>query len=165
MKHYEYEINLFVDGELEKEKQSELFEHLAACKDCQTLFTDTLTLKEKTRLFCVENLNQIKNKPKPASKFYKIAFYTSSAAAVLLLFLLITAKPKETFITKNEIIVDTVFVEKEIPIAQNQLSKSSSLPPGKLEQLISQQMYLRYVQNLHTEKITDADLIETKSGS
>ena len=163
MKHYEYEINLFVDGELEKEKQSELFEHLAACNECQSLFTDTFTLKEKTRLFCIENLNQIKNKPKPVSKFYKIAFYVSSAAAVLLLFLLITAKPKETFITKNEVRVDTVFVEKERTIAL--ANNKSFSTPGKEKLFNSQERYLQYVNSLRTIKFTDAAIIETNNGS
>ncbi|OGU64220.1 MAG: hypothetical protein A2499_02105 [Stygiobacter sp. RIFOXYC12_FULL_38_8] len=162
MKHYEYEINLFVDGELEKEKQSELFEHLANCNDCQSLFTDTLILKEKTRLFCVENLNQIKNKPKPVNKFYKIAFYASSAAAVLLLFLLITAKPKETFITKNEVRVDTVFVEKAV---NNEIKNVSTLGK-KLKTINSNQFSLvNEMKEMKSAKITFSDLIKYDVGS
>ncbi|RJQ61239.1 MAG: zf-HC2 domain-containing protein [Stygiobacter sp.] len=162
MKHYEYEINLFVDGELEKEKQSGLFEHLANCEDCQSLFTDTFTLKEKTRLFCVENLNQIKNKPKPVSKFYKIAFYASAAAAVLLLFLLITAKPKETFITKNEVRVDTVFVEKAV---NNEIKNVSTLGK-KLKTINSNQFSLvNEMKEMKSAKITFSDLIKYDVGS
>ncbi len=164
MKHYEYEINLFVDGELEKEKQSELFEHLSDCNDCQTLFTDTLTLKEKTRLFCVENLNQIKNKPKPASKFYKIAFYASSAAAVLLLFLLITAKPKETYITKNEVRVDTVFVEKEKAIL-NEGNKKLFTNTKHKSQSSNEVAFVNEMKKMKTTKITLSDLIKYDVGS
>ncbi|MBI3123364.1 MAG: zf-HC2 domain-containing protein [Ignavibacteriales bacterium] len=164
MKHYEYEINLFVDGELEKEQQSELFEHLAACEDCQSLFTDTLILKEKTRSFCVENLNQIKNKPKPVSKFYKIAFYTSSAAAVLLLFLLITAKPKETFITKNEVRVDTVFVEKEKPLL-NEGNKNLFANTKQKSKSSNEVAFVNEIKKMKTTKITLSDLIKYDVGS
>lgn len=153
MKHYEYEINLFVDGELEKEKQSELFEHLADCQDCQSLFADTLTLKDKTRLFCVENLNQLKNKPKPVNKFYKIAFYASSAAAVLLLFLLITEKPKETLNTKNEVRVDTVFVQKEIPILETKYIPSNPNNETKMVFNSSDKSYIAYIMDLPTIKL------------
>lgn len=164
MKHYEYEINLFVDGELEKEKDSELFEHLANCEDCQSLFTDTLILKEKTRLFCVENLNQIKNKPKPVSKFYKIAFYASSAAAVLLLFLLITAKPKETFITKNEVRVDTVFVEKEKPLL-NEGNKKLFANTKQKSKSSNEVAFVNEIKKMKTTKITLSDLIKYDVGS
>ena len=164
MKHYEYEINLFVDGELEKEKHSGLFEHLANCNDCQSLFTDTLILKEKTRLFCVENLNQIKNKPKPVNKFYKIAFYASSAAAVLLLFLLVTAKPKETFITKNEVRVDTVFVEKEKPIL-NEGKKELFANTKQKSKSSNEVAFVNEMKKMKTTKITLSDLIKYDVGS
>ncbi|KAF0139594.1 MAG: hypothetical protein FD122_3144 [Stygiobacter sp.] len=164
MKHYEYEINLFVDGELEKEQQSELFEHLANCEDCQSLFTDTLLLKEKSRVYCAENLYQIKSKPKPVSKFYKIAFYTSSAAAVLLLFLLITAKPKETFVTKNEVRVDTVFVEKEKPLL-NEGNKKLFANIKQKSKSSNEVAFVNEIKKMKTTKITLSDLIKYDVGS
>lgn len=163
MKHYEYEINLFVDGEPAENVKTEMFSHLSDCTECRSLLSDLITLKEKSRVYCSENLSQIKNKPKPASRFYKIAFYASTAAAILLLFLLVTAKPTETFVTKNEVRVDTVFVQKEIPIAQNQLTKNSSSTPGKKGKKSNAQKssYLAYIISLKTEQVTFADIVSS----
>ncbi len=165
MRHFNEEINLFVDGELDREKQSEMFAHVAECGECRKLFSDLITLKEKARIICAENLDEIKNKPKAQNvgKFYRAAFYASSAAAILLLFLLATAKPKEVLVTKNEVRVDTVFVGKEKAIAI--VKKNSFSPPGKEELFNSQEKYLQYVNSLRTIKFTDAAIIETNNGS
>jgi hypothetical protein len=167
MKHYDYEINLFADCELEEEKREELFSHLVGCKECQNLLADLLLMKEKSRTYCADNITKLQSAPKRTSKFYKIGFYSSAAAAVILLFLLTTAKPKETYITKNEVRIDTVFVQKEIPIAQLQKANSNSFTPGKKELKVesSQKSYLLYVNSLHSIKITDADVIQTRNGS
>ena len=167
MKHYDNEINLFIDCELPDEQNKELFIHLEGCKECQNTFSEFIMLKEKTRTLCMENLNQVKNKPEPVTMFYKFGFYTSVAAAIILLFLLTTEKPKEIIITKNKVRVDTVFVSKESPTSQKQITVNSSLTPGKKELLVesSQKEYLRCVMNLRSEKITDADLIKLNNGS
>lgn len=161
MKHYEYEINLFADGELSAQDQKELFSHLADCGECRKTFSDYLLLKEKSRDFCSQNLSQMKNKPSRLNIFYKVGFYSSAVAAAILLFVLFTNKSAPTYITKNEVRVDTVFVQQDVPYTQNQNVKNSSLTPGKkeLNQKRKRQPYLEYLLSLRTEKVTQADLV------
>lgn len=166
MKHYEYEINLFADGELPRQDHKELFLHLPECDECRKTLSDYYLLKEKSRDFCSQNISYIKNKPSKQSIFYKAAFYTSAAAAVILLFILFTNKPAPTYITKNEVRVDTVFVQKEVSYTQNQMVKNSSLTPGKKELIqTSQQEYLRYVMSLRTVTFTDTGNKTTKGSN
>ena len=167
MKHYEYEINLFADGELPREDQKELFVHLAECDECRKILADYLLMKERSREFCSKNISLIMNKPSKQNIIYKVGFYTSAAAAVILLVIMLTNKPAQTYNSKNEVRVDTVFVQKEIPIAQNQLTSNNSLTPGKKELIeeSSQKAYLHYLMSLRTVKITDADVIKTRNGS
>jgi uncharacterized membrane protein (UPF0127 family) len=167
MKHFDYEINLFVDGELGEVDKKEMFIHLSECEKCRNTLSDFLLLKEKSRLHIAENIIEIKNTPKKNNLFYKIGFYSSAAAAIVLLFLLTSSKPKETFVTKNEVRIDTIFVKKEIPIAQNKIIPAHSITPGKrrMPEESSQKEYLRYVMNLRTEKITKTDKINSENGS
>jgi hypothetical protein len=152
MKHYDYEINLFVDGELAETEKQELFAHLAECNECRNAISELLLLKEKSRLHIAESINGIKKAPKKINAFYKIGFYSSAAAAIILLILLAAGKPKETFVTKNEVRIDTVFVNKEIQIAQNKITEARSVTPGKriVPVETSQKEYLRYVMSLRT---------------
>lgn len=167
MKHYEYEINLFSDGELPPHDYKELFVHLAECDECKKSLADYLLLKEKSKEFCSKNISFLMNKPAKQNMFYKVGFYTSVAAAVLLLFMLFTNKPIQTYNAMNGARVDTVFIQKEVPSTQNQNVKNNSLTPGKkeLRKETSQQAYLNYMMSLRTVKITDADVIKTRNGS
>lgn len=45
MKHYEYEISLFVEDELPLEKKEELFLHLSGCKKCSKVLADYQKIK------------------------------------------------------------------------------------------------------------------------
>jgi len=167
MKHFDYEINLFVDGELGGADKNKMFIHLSECEECRNILSDMLLLKEKSRIHITKNINEIKNSPKKNNLFYKIGFYTSAAAAIVLLFLFATSKPKETFVTKNEVRFDTIFVKKEILIAQNKITPAYFITPGKrrMPEESSQKEYLRYVMSLPAEKITNADLIQKNIGS
>ena len=167
MKHFDYEINLFVDGELNEIDKKEMFIHLSVCEECRNTLSDFLILKEKSRMHIAENIKEIKNTPKRNNLFYKIGFYTSTAAAIVLLFLLTSSKPKETFVTKNEVRIDTIFVNKGATIAQNKTAPAHSVTPGKrkVPAESSQKEYLRYVMNLRTEKITETDKINSENGS
>lgn len=164
MKHFNEEINLFVDGELGHEKQSEMFAHVAECSECRKLFSDLIILKEKSRIFCAENLDEIKNKPKAQTvgKFYRAAFYASSAAAILLLFLLATAKPKEVLVTKNEVRVDTVFVEKEVSVQKKPKRHITIVATKRKDN--SQIKYLDYINSLKTEKVVFNNTFDSKEG-
>lgn len=163
MKHFSEEINLFVDGELHREKQSEMFAHTAECGECRKLFSDLITLKEKSRIFCAENLEEIKNKPKVQTigKFYRAAFYASSAAAILLLFLLATAKPKEVLVTKNEVRVDTIFVEKSIVQNQPTVANISNAAKKVNKSKPQKSPYLAYLLSIKTEQVTFADIVSS----
>lgn len=156
MKHFDFEINLFVDGELGEADKKEMFTHLSECEECRNTLSDFLLLKEKSRMHITENIKEIQNSPKKNKLFYKIGFYTSAAAAIVLLFLFATSKPKETFVTKNEVRIDTIFVKKEIPIAQNKIAPAHSITPGKrrMPEESSQKEYLRYVMSLPTLTFT-----------
>lgn len=46
MKHYEYEISLFVDNELPFQEGKEMFAHLSECKECSGFFADTMKMKK-----------------------------------------------------------------------------------------------------------------------
>jgi len=161
MKHYEYEINLFADGELPAQEQKELFVHLSECGECRKNLSDYYQLKERSRDFCAQNISQLKNARSKSNIFYKTGFYISAAAAVILLFLLFTDKPAPTYITKNEVRVDTVFVQKEVPTNQIQTVRNNSLTPGKkgLNPKTKRQPYLEYLLTLRTENVTEADLV------
>ena len=161
MKHYEYEINQFVDGELPQQEHKGLFDHLAGCDECQKTLSDYYLLKERSREYSTRNLSQIKNTPSKNNMFYKIGFYTNAAAAVMLMFILFTNKPATLFVTKNEVRVDTVFVQKEVPLPQNQSVNNNSLTPGKKELIQKRKRppYLEYLLSLRTEKVTQADLV------
>ncbi len=45
MKHYEFEISLFVENELPPDKKEELFLHLSSCKKCSKVLTDYQKIK------------------------------------------------------------------------------------------------------------------------
>ena len=45
MKHFDDEINMFIDGELGDEMREELFAHLTGCDECQNTLTELLLLK------------------------------------------------------------------------------------------------------------------------
>ena len=165
MKHYKDEINLFIDCELDADKREELFSHLSECNECRDLMADLLLLKDKSQKYCSDNISNLKTKPKSVNKYYMIGFYISSAAAVLLIFLLTTSKPKEVYITKNEVRVDTVFVQKDVPITT--VNNLNSFIPGKKEgnDVSSQQRYIDYVKSMRTVIITDADIVKERKGS
>lgn len=129
MKHYELEINDFLDGELETDEQRELFAHLSECELCCGNFNKYLLLKQESAKQIGKDIHSIIGEVKttvslPAADikqitpvknniFYKTAFYTSAAAALILFFLLINHKPEINYLTRETSRVDTVFVPME----------------------------------------------------
>ncbi len=152
MKHFDYEINLFLDGELQEENRKELFAHLAECEECTNIFLDYLSLKEKTRNYFAGNITHLKNKPSGHNRFYKYAFYTAAAASIIFVMLLLNGKPKTQYITKNEVRVDTVFVQKESPSSKNKTTRINPFTVGKkvLPEELSQKAYVNYVKGLRS---------------
>ena len=45
MKHYEYEISLYVEGELPENKKEELLAHISSCKICKAVINDFFNIK------------------------------------------------------------------------------------------------------------------------
>ena len=166
MQHYEYEINLYLDKELQAEKEPEMFQHLSVCDDCRKTFYNYKLVKEKSNQHFKNKYENIPSENSREFNPYKVISYISAAAAVILLFILFTNKPVPTYITKSKVRVDTVFVQKELPFTQNQIAQNNSLTPGTKELVqTSQQEYLRYVMSLRTEVFTNAVLIKSDNGS
>jgi hypothetical protein len=166
MKHYEFEINLLIDGELPENAKDELFTHLSTCRECQNSLSQYLLLKEQSREFCIQKINKLKPKDVEKINYYKIPFYISAAAAIILIFLFIGIKTQTTYITQKYVKVDTVFVssknktlvhlQKEIP-PMNKVKKESAerIPDPSIS----------YLFNLQSEKITDVDLVKNNNRS
>ena len=151
MKHYELEINLLLDGELLEDEKEELFNHLAECPECRKAFSEYAELKDKSNGYCTRLLAAGKTKnfsrhKQPAPKFYKRAFYLSSAAALLFIFLQFNQKPSIQYITKNEVRVDTVFVPKEKTVIKQ---AKGNIPSESNQKNISQ--YLASIKDLPLE--------------
>ncbi len=51
MKHYDYEISLFVEGELPENKKEELFSHLSTCDKCSRMLHDYENIKDSIAQF------------------------------------------------------------------------------------------------------------------
>ena len=185
MKHFEFEMSLYIDGELPEENEKELFIHLSNCSQCREQFLKFHKIRENVKNFFVKRLepesaanvavlqnerenssgmnisnepsvkknirpDQISNDIKVRNKFYKYAFYISSSAALLLLFLSFISKPKIQYLTKNEVRVDTVFVQKEKPALKfvKQEKTTKGINPGE-----NNSTYLKYLATLPSKQI------------
>jgi hypothetical protein len=159
MKHYEFEISLFVDGELPEMGKKELFTHLSECMECRDTLSEYLLLKEKGASFCAVKMETLKKNGQAKNRFYKYILYTSAAAAILILALNINLKPH--YITKTEIKYDTVFVSQRIE-ADNNVKMKPVLTSNKkriLKEIKASKMIYN-IKNMASVKITDADLIK-----
>jgi Predicted transmembrane transcriptional regulator (anti-sigma factor) len=164
MKHYEFEISLLIDGELDNSGRNELFAHLAKCDECRETFTEYLQLKDKSKEFCVKEMSKPKNKLH-GNNFYKISFYASAAAAVILIIMLVNIKPPAKYITKTVIKHDTLLIadkstamEKKLP-AKTSLTAKSKINQAKKKD----EKLIQYVLNIPSEKITNADIVTPKN--
>ncbi len=103
MKHYDYEISLFVDGELLDSEQDKLFEHLAECPECRDTLVELMNLKDKSKKYFAEQLPErdgaviqlIKQTQTNKRNYYREAFYFAAAACLLLGVLFLLNKTKE----------------------------------------------------------------------
>jgi len=164
MRHYEYEINLLLDGELEEQEQINIFVHLSECAICREQYVEYLQLKNasknilnkeitailasNTKFNPIETLSEF---PRKKSTFiYKIGFYTSAAAAILLFFLLINHKPEINYSTGAQVRVDTVFVPREKIVYKEaaQLKTTQNITPES-----NQRSYLKYLATLPQKQV------------
>lgn len=166
MKHYELEINAFLDNELDADEQKELFTHLSECELCRGNFNKYLLLKQESVKQIGRDINTIiggvkimapipaKDKQiKTSTKndiFYKAAFYTSAAAAILLLFLLLNHKPEISYFAKEANRVDTVFVSKERVVYKTILK---TVATKNIDPETSQKAYLSSLAKLPEKEI------------
>lgn len=162
MKHYDFEINLLLDGELPESDKDELFTHLSKCRECSDAFSQYLLVKEKSKEFCIQNLDSTLNKNAARNRLYKYSFYMSAAAVVILIMLLAGIKLQPVYVTKVHVKTDTVYVQDKTGIlALNQTIKPPMILAGnKLSKGKPESKFLYYVFSLPSEKITDADLIK-----
>jgi hypothetical protein len=95
MKHCEFEISQFIDGELEGNLQRELFTHLAECSDCSNVLIEFQKLRKESKKF-FEGINILQQdvvlsgdvRQKVNNKnYYKPLFYFFAAATIILGFL------------------------------------------------------------------------------
>jgi len=167
MKHYEFEINLLIDGELPENAKDELFAHLSTCRECRNSLSQYLLLKEKSGEFCIQKINKLKPKDVEKINYYKIPFYISTAAAIILILLFIGIKTPATYITKKYVKVDTVFVSyknKTLVNLQKEITPTNKGEKKSAEQ-IPDPNYISYLFSLPSEKITDADLVKNNKRS
>ncbi len=167
MKHYEYEINLLFDGELTNEEQTGLFNHLASCQICKDNFANYNRLKGEMNSIHKKNIadiliekgnaaDDVANRQTTIGKkkitLYKIGFYASTAAALLLLFLqLSTKQPTTNYSTITKI--DTVFVNKKVPVFVTMYITKQMDKKEKVASKLNDKSYIDYIMELPTIKL------------
>lgn len=150
MKHYEFEMSLYIDGELPKEEEANLFSHLTECGECRKVFLSLHKVKKMAKDHFTKKLEIPDKKEKAEGNIYKYSFYAASAAAVFLLIFFLNRKPVTVYTTKNEMRVDTIYIRKEKP--ELKIVKKERVYPEA-----NQKNYVHYVMNLPTYKITEKD--------
>lgn len=97
MKDYEFRISQFVDNELPTDEQPELFHFLSENKEARKLLADYMKMKNETKSFYKEMDTEFDDTQvisseiytqKKEEKRYKLMFYFSAAATIVLAFLL-----------------------------------------------------------------------------
>jgi len=101
MKHYEFEISCFVDGELPAADEKELFAHLSECPECRRCLNDSLKMKKE--ISAHYSLMNYEKNPAAAADYaktrrgfsyfsYRLGLAASAAAVIALCFLLYFAR-------------------------------------------------------------------------
>jgi|GEM_PF-1082550 len=160
MKHYEYEISQFVDGELSEAEQKEMFLHLSACDECRNTFAEYAMLKEKSEEHCAQKINALKlNGGKKNRSYRGIVYSAAAAAAVLLLIANLSFKPKT--IIRTEYKCDTVYVSSVrdtiITRPELKIKQAASVNKKKAPRTQRKKGNLYNLFNMASVKVTDAD--------
>ena len=144
MKHYEEDINLFIDGELPKGNRRELFNHLAICDECSNIYSDYQFISNKCKEKISSNLESFKQRPDSRNTFYKYAFYFSAAASIIILMLFLFGKRETNLANLETNKVDTIFIRnsEHLKNVNGQKSYENSFNSDK--------EYLEYINNLRT---------------
>jgi len=163
MKHYEFEMSLYLDGELPKENEMELFSHLTGCEECRKEFLKFHLVKEKTKNHFTKKLEVNELKKDNRSKIYKIGFYAVSTAAVLVFFLL-SKEPETVYLSKTDVRVDTLIVPKEKVVMRYLKQKDKTYTKsikskGKIPISKEDVTYLISLSEMRTEKFSESDVL------
>jgi len=164
MKHYEYEISLFVEGELPSNKQEELLSHLSGCDKCSEILLDYTNVKNNIAYF-YKTLSFGKNEIRhPLIKRNKFIFRTGmprviipisiAASIILILLFLITPglhrqKIRSVPLIKNESHV------KKINKVEEFLSPDSKLESITIKNIKKKQVVSNYKNILIFNKVID----------
>jgi hypothetical protein len=158
MKHYEYEISLFVDNELDNGQKEELFRHLAECDKCRQDMSDYLLLKQQSKSVIAENVSAVNLKPSRSKYFYKAGFYISAAAAILLIFILVNKTPKTVYIKSTPEITQTVVPEAG-NISNQKEERITGVKAIKAERIPASHNYINYISGIPGIKLSEKDII------
>ena len=110
MRHFEFEISQFIDNELPLSEKKELFLHLSQCDECNLFLEQSLKMKTEVKSY----YSRVKPEGKPLLKvsnvsqpdhrkttIYKMLFYTSVAATIILGFFLILISKDLSYFKSN----------------------------------------------------------------
>ena len=128
MKHYDFEISQFIDGELEENLQKELFAHLTICENCRLLLYELMDIKDKSKRYfkgIIPDLNEAilpstSFKKRKEKNIYKPLFYIAAAACLLIGFLFLINQIKEIQLQKK-----LTNLEKQYTVIENNFRKIS----------------------------------------
>lgn len=144
MEEIEFLISQYVDGELSSEEQKQLFKELSLNSEARKLFEEYLNLKKQiNKSFNKKIADSFINTDTKTSFNYKLAFY-SSVAAILVLLTVKLLGP-DLNLLPDGILIENTGQKAEIE---------------NIDQ--TENSYLEQVSKMRTVKITDADLVGKK---
>jgi hypothetical protein len=184
MKHYEFEISMFLDDELSDDLHKEMFLHISECRSCRNflfrhhkllLETKNEINKELNNIICENDSDSLRLVPDIDFKsiksnnlnlFYKAGFYTSIAASVFILILTISVRNNTITIPVKELHTDTLYVPqiiKEtnyIPYRRSSSGEMKYSVKSANNNIISKE----YLASIPSIKITESDLLIPEKG-
>jgi len=158
MRHFEIEISQYIDGELPSEECSELFNHLGTCAECRNEMLVLNKVKENSKNHFIKMISGTETKIDVWRSIYKIGFYVTAAATIVLLIHALTHKAEPIYLTQQKIKNDTVYVTRERVIystVKNTIVKTNK----EQKPANNDENYLKYVMSLRSEKFSKADIL------
>ena len=164
MKHFDLEIYLFLDNEIEQTERTELYKHLSECTQCSELFTDALANKEKVRAYYSslqpDDLNSALNnasQDKLPANFRLLSGFKYSAAAIFILLFAVIAQQFIIHSQKTELLSlrDTPSMEKPNTTQQAMKNDNAKLATPK-KTIIRNNM--KKHRNFHSEQIVQTSV-------
>jgi hypothetical protein len=180
MKHYEFEISQFTDGELPPEEETEMFSHLQECSNCRMVFRDYMELKRKNSAFFSGLAADLPVIKLPENKQKTIPLYYAAVASIVLFGLLtytylnfisahgeavrlhaLFAARKTEMPDKKIVEYRTVekikYIKQKPEIISLHAEKQAGIPAEKCDGC------LKEIENLKSVVITENDMILSKN--